>query len=603
MIQLIPLGAGQDVGKSCIVVSLGGKTIMFDCGMHLGYSDQRKFPNFSLISKGNKFDTVLDAVIISHFHLDHCGALPFFSERCGYTGPIIMTHPTKAICPILLEDFRKIQLDRRPNDSSHQNHYYTSQDIKNCMKKVQTISVMQSLFLEEDFEIRAYYAGHVLGAAMFYVRVGSESVVYTGDYNMTPDRHLGAAWIERVKPNLLITETTYATTIRDSKRARERDFLKKVHDCVKSGGKVLIPVFALGRAQELCILIESFWERSKLNVPVYFSAGLTEKANNYYKLFINWTNQKLQKTFSTRNMFDFRHIKPFVKNLVDSPGPMVLFSSPGMLHSGMSLEVFKRWASDPKNMVIMPGYCVPGTLGAKLLQGQRSIMLDKTTKLDVKMQIQNLSFSAHADAKGILQLISQCEPDNVVLVHGDKSKMTFLKEYIKGTLGLPCFDPANGEILKIETKIYLPLSISEKALERKRDLAQLNIPFSGILVKGQGNSSAASKARSLSLLSPQELAIEEAGNERKIGRFCISSQIQLKEFHHLNLVEFVLERLCTVVPRESVRIDEARSRIKFHSVSFAFDITKGIVDLEWDYFDGDVADVLVGFLFRETGLM
>jgi integrator complex subunit 11 len=125
---------------------------------------------------------------------------------------------------------------------------------------------------------------------MFHVRIGNQSIVYTGDYNMTPDRHLGAAWIDACAPDVLITETTYATTIRDSKRARERDFLKKVHECVSAGGKVLIPVFALGRAQELCILVEGYWERMGLEVPVYFSAGLTARANEYYKLFINWTN-------------------------------------------------------------------------------------------------------------------------------------------------------------------------------------------------------------------------------------------------------------------------------------------------------------------------
>ena len=99
------------------------------------------------------------------------------------------------------------------------------------------------------------------------------------------------------------------STARDSKRCRERDFLKKVHDCVERGGKVLIPVFALGRAQELCILLETYWERMNLKVPVFFSTGLTEKANNYYKMFITWTNEKIRKTFVERNMFDFKHIK------------------------------------------------------------------------------------------------------------------------------------------------------------------------------------------------------------------------------------------------------------------------------------------------------
>jgi integrator complex subunit 11 len=147
---------------------------------------------------------------------------------------------------------------------------------------------------------------------MFYVKVGNESVIYTGDYNMTPDRHLGGAWVDKIRPDLLITETTYATTIRDSKKTRERDFLKRVHDTVEKGGKVafvnkeifivevLIPVFALGRAQELCILLDSYWERMNLNIPIYFAAGMIEKANLYYKLFINWTNQKIKKTFVKR---------------------------------------------------------------------------------------------------------------------------------------------------------------------------------------------------------------------------------------------------------------------------------------------------------------
>jgi integrator complex subunit 11 len=104
-----------------------------------------------------------------------------------------------------------------------------------------------------------------------------------------------------------VFRSTYATTVRDSKRARERDFLKAVHTCVAAGGKVLIPVFALGRAQELCILLDEYWERTNLKVPIYFSAGLTMQANVYYKLLISWTNQKVKDTYVTRNTFDFKH--------------------------------------------------------------------------------------------------------------------------------------------------------------------------------------------------------------------------------------------------------------------------------------------------------
>ncbi|KAF9370757.1 Integrator complex subunit 11, partial [Podila verticillata] len=442
-IQVVPLGAGQDVGRSCILITIGGKNIMLDCGMHMGFNE------------------MLDCVIISHFHLDHCGALPFFTEMCGYDGPIYMTHPTKAICPLLLEDYRKISVERKG-----ERNFFSSANIKDCMKKVIAVNLHQTIMVDDDLEICAYYAGHVLGAAMFYIRVGEESLVYTGDYNMTPDRHLGSAWIDKVRPDVLITESTYATTIRDSKRSRERDFLKKVHDCVADGGNVIIPVFALGRAQELCILIETYWERMDLKVPIYFSTGLTEKANHFYRLFINWTNEKIKSTFVHRNMFDFKHIKPWERSFIDLPGPMVVFATPGMLHSGTSLELFKKWAPNPKNMIIMPGYCVAGTVGSKVLAGEKKIQIDNFTSVDVNLQVKNLSFSAHADAKGIMQLIRQCEAKNVVLVHGEKSSMGFLKSRIMTEFGIPCFDPANGETVSIETTHVIPIEMSASLLKR-----------------------------------------------------------------------------------------------------------------------------------------
>ncbi|KAI9499901.1 beta-lactamase-like protein [Coemansia spiralis] len=425
--KVVPLGAGQDVGRSCVLVTLGRKTIMFDCGMHMGYNDERRFPDFNYITTEGDFTSRIDAVR-------------------GYHGPIYMTPPTKAICPILLEDYRKITVERKGETG-----FFTSQHIKDCMKKVVPLHLHETVWVDDELELRAYYAGHVLGAAMVYARCGNESVVYTGDYNMTPDRHLGAAWIDKVRPDVLITETTYGTTIRDSKRARERDFLEKVHSCVTRGGKVLIPCFALGRAQELCILIETYWERMGLTVPVYFSAGLTEKANRYYKLFINWTNQKVKESFVDRNPFDFKYIKPWNRDYIDLPGPMVLFATPGMLHIGTSLEVFRKWAPDERNMLIMPGYCVAGTVGAKVLSGMKIVDIDQYTQVHVNIDVQNLSFSAHADAKGIMELIRQASPRNVVLVHGEKSRMSYLKSKIMSEFGCPCYDPANGELLDIET--------------------------------------------------------------------------------------------------------------------------------------------------------
>ncbi|XP_018615729.1 integrator complex subunit 11 [Scleropages formosus] len=590
-IKVTPLGAGQDVGRSCILVSIGGKNIMLDCGMHMGYNDDRRFPDFSYITQNGRLTEFLDCVIISHFHLDHCGALPYMSEMVGYDGPIYMTHPTKAICPILLEDFRKITVDKKG-----ETNFFTSQMIKDCMKKVVPLNLHQTVQVDDELEIKAYYAGHVLGAAMVQIKVGSESVVYTGDYNMTPDRHLGAAWIDKCRPDILISESTYATTIRDSKRCRERDFLKKVHETVERGGKVLIPVFALGRAQELCILLETFWERMNLKAPIYFSTGLTEKANHYYKLFITWTNQKIRKTFVQRNMFEFKHIKAFDRSYADNPGPMVVFATPGMLHAGQSLQIFKKWAGNEKNMVIMPGYCVQGTVGHKLLSGQKKLEMEGRTTLEVKLQVEYMSFSAHADAKGIMQLIRMAEPRNVMLVHGEAKKMEFLKDKIEQEFtGISCFMPANGETTTIPTNPSVPVDISLNLLKRE---AAFGGPLPDPKKPRTMHGTLIMKDSSLRLVSPEQALKELDLNEHQL-RFTCRVQLQdpysdtdtlSRVYNHLKSVlkGYTVQHL----PDGTVMVESIVLKVS----SSAEDPNTKVVLLSWSYQDEDLGSFLSSLL-------
>ncbi|XP_056279978.1 integrator complex subunit 11 [Pseudoliparis swirei] len=585
-IKITPLGAGQDVGRSCILVSIGGKNIMLDCGMHMGYNDDRRFPDFSYITQNGRLTEFLDCVIISHFHLDHCGALPFMSEMVGYDGPIYMTHPTKAICPILLEDFRKITVDKKG-----ETNFFTSQMIKDCMKKVVPLNLHQTVQVDDELEIKAYYAGHVLGAAMVLIKVGLESLVYTGDYNMTPDRHLGAAWIDKCRPDILISESTYATTIRDSKRCRERDFLKKVHEIIERGGKVLIPVFALGRAQELCILLETFWERMNLKAPIYFSTGLTEKANHYYKLFITWTNQKIRKTFVQRNMFEFKHIKPFDRSYADNPGPMVVFATPGMLHAGQSLQIFKKWAGNEKNMVIMPGYCVQGTIGHKILNGQRKLEMEGRATLEVKLQVEYMSFSAHADAKGIMQLIRMAEPRNMLLVHGEALKMEFLKGKIEQEFSVDCHMPANGETVTVTTNPSVPVDISLNLL--KREMA-LGGPLPDPKKPRTMHGTLIMKENSLKLVSSEQ-ALKELGlNEHQLRFTCRvplqDPQSDPDTLHriYLHLKSVLKGYTIQHLPDGTVMVESIVIKVS----SSAEDPDTKVLLLSWSYQDEDLGSFL-----------
>ncbi len=516
------LGAGQEVGRSCVIVRIKDVKIMFDCGVHMAYNDHRKFPDFRKIlevgkdpsklkyeensknfkdklktysiqskekdlakhknqkinsdNKG-KFDddynvmyahlkskdenidytNNLDLVIITHFHLDHVGALPYFTEICGYNGPIITSQPTKAILPLTLEDFRKIISDYRGEKSP-----LTSKQITDCVNKIQTIEIGETKIIKNRIKVTSYYAGHVLGAGMYLIDVDGYTVVYTGDYNTLTDRHLSGAYIPKIFPDVFITETTYGDTVRDTKRVREREFLKKIQTVIERGGKVLIPIFALGRAQELCILLDTHWRRTGCTVPIYFAGPMAEKANFYYKTFTNWTNNAVKNIFLQHNVFDFSFVQHGDKNVAKNNNPMVIFATPGMLHGGLSLQIFKEIAPNSKNCVIIPGYCTQGTVGNKILSGERIIEIDKQN-IEVNCEVYYMSFSAHADAKGILSLVKNASPKNLVLVHGDVEVMKKFQKTVETTLNIRTYMPPNLQEIPFEKILfYYQISIEKE---------------------------------------------------------------------------------------------------------------------------------------------
>ena len=162
--EVVPLGGGQDIGKSCIVVTLGGKKIMFDCGMHMGYEDMRRFPDFkAIVSSPDQLTAAIDCVVITHFHLDHIGALPYLTETLGYQGPVFMTHPTRAVGASQLEDYRHVMVDRM----GYLN-FFSREDIDACMDRVTVIGLEETVWVDDELRITPYYAGHVLGAVIVH---------------------------------------------------------------------------------------------------------------------------------------------------------------------------------------------------------------------------------------------------------------------------------------------------------------------------------------------------------------------------------------------------------------------------------------------------
>jgi cleavage and polyadenylation specificity factor subunit 3 len=192
-------------------------------------------------------------------------------------------------------------------------------------------------------------------------------ILYTGDYSREEDRHLMAA--ERppnVVPEVLICESTYGVQSHEPRPERESRFTRMVHTIVKRGGRCLLPVFALGRAQELLLILDEYWQAHPdlHNVPIYYASSLAKKCMTVYQTYTNMMNARIREQAKKSNPFQFKHISN-LKSIAsfDDVGPCVMMASPGMLQSGLSRELLELWCVDKKNGVIIPGYVVEGTLG------------------------------------------------------------------------------------------------------------------------------------------------------------------------------------------------------------------------------------------------
>lgn len=338
-----------------------------------------------------------------------------------------MTHATKAIYRWMLSDYIKVS-----NISTDQ-MLYTEADLEASMEKIETINFHEE---RDVMGVRfwAYNAGHVLGAAMFMVEIAGVKILYTGDFSRQEDRHLMAAEIPAMKPDILITESTYGTHIHEKREDRESRFTTLVQKIVQQGGRCLIPVFALGRAQELLLILDEFWSQMPelQEIPIYYASSLAKKCMAVYQTYINAMNDKIRRQIAVNNPFVFRHISN-LKGIdhFDDIGPCVIMASPGMMQSGLSRELFETWCTDPKNGVIIAGYCVEGTLAKTILSEPEEITTMSGQKLPLNMSVDYISFSAHTDYQQTSEFIRLLNPAHVVLVHGEQNEMFRLKSALQ----------------------------------------------------------------------------------------------------------------------------------------------------------------------------
>ena len=425
---------------------------MLDCGVHPGRKGDDALPFFDEIDIAE-----VDLCLITHFHLDHIAALPYMVGHTNFKGRVFMTHPTKAVARLLLMDYVRVGKGNQGGSDL----LFNERDVEKALDRAELIDYHQELTVE-GIKFQCYNAGHVLGAAMFTIEISGASILYTGDFSCDDDRHLRGAEVPHVNPDVMICESTYGVQVHEPRHKREARFTEAVETIVKRGGRCLIPVFSLGRAQELLLILEEHWEAnaSLRGVPIYHASRLATKALDVFEVYIGAMNDHIQESFDAHhNPWQFRHISNLNENGYNELGPAVVMASPGMLQNGPSRRLFEQWCGDKRNGVVLAGYCVQGTLAKKIMSNPKEITTLAGQIKPMNCEVKYVSFAAHSDFVGTNSFIKSIKPKRVVLVHGEENEMKRLKaELIEKFASLEeagydhveFLDPTNGTECRFE---------------------------------------------------------------------------------------------------------------------------------------------------------
>ncbi|TKY86623.1 hypothetical protein EX895_004262 [Sporisorium graminicola] len=435
------LGAGQEVGRSCCVLKYKGKTIVCDTGVHPAFTGIAALPFIDELD----WSTV-DAILITHFHLDHAAALTYIMEKTNFRdghGKVYMTHPTKAVYRFLMSDFVRI------SNAGNDDNLFDENEMLASWRQIEAVDFHQDVSIAGGLRFTSYHAGHVLGACMFLIEIAGLRILYTGDFSREEDRHLVQAEIPPVKPDVLICESTYGTQTHEPRLDKEHRFTSQIHHIIKRGGRVLLPVFVLGRAQELLLLLDEYWAAHPElhSVPIYYASALAKKCISVYQTYIHTMNDHIRTRFNRRdNPFVFKHISN-LRSLekFEDRGPCVMMASPGFMQSGVSRELLERWAPDKRNGLIVSGYSVEGTMARNILNEPDEIIGMNGQKIPRRMSVNYISFSAHVDFAQNSRFIDEIKAQHIVLVHGEQNNMSKLRAALQARFN------ARGSDVKIHT--------------------------------------------------------------------------------------------------------------------------------------------------------
>jgi len=456
-IRMTALGGFQEVGRSAILVQTRESHVLLDCGINPGSTNPLEaFPRLDVPD----FDLdALDAVIISHSHLDHCGFLPFLFKY-GYDGPVYCSAPTLSLMTLLQLDYLDV-LSKQGVMSP-----YDQRDVRESVLHVNPLRYGVVTDIAPDVRLTLHNAGHILGSSIVHLHIGEglHNIVYTGDYKYAKTMLLEPAVREFPRVETLITESTYGAPqdVMPSRVEAEEKLSAVINETLDRGGKVMIPVPAVGRAQEIMLIIDRYMRQGLIKEVPVFIEGMISEATAIHTAYPEYLAKEV------RNSILYEGVNPFKSDyftIVEHPSARqeivdgeqsIIMATSGMMEGGPVIDYFKYLAPDERNGVVFVSYQIEGTLGRRVQRGLAETPIinsdGKIEILKVNLKVEPIKgFSGHSDRRQILNYIRRVtpKPEKVIVCHGEKAKSLSIANTLQRTYKLDVRVPEILETIKL----------------------------------------------------------------------------------------------------------------------------------------------------------
>jgi uncharacterized protein len=455
-IRLVFLGGASQVGRSCILLQTQESNVLLDCGINVAASGDEAFP---FMSAPEFKISELDAVVLSHSHLDHCGLIPLLFKY-GYEGPVYCTAPTRDVSSLLLLDLISV------GQKDAKEALFSSAEIKKMVKNTIILDYEEVTDITPDVRLTLYNAGHVLGSSMCHLHIGEgmHNLLYTGDMNYELSNLLAPASTKFPRLETALMESTYGgkENTLASRSESEEYLIGIINSTIKRGGKVLLPVLGVGRAQEIMVLLEKAIREGKINKIPCFVQGMVWDCTAIHTTYPDYFNNKIKQAVfhKDENPFlseIFKQVgsRKEMMEVIEDSGPCVILATSGMMTGGASVEYFKNLAGDKKNSLVLTCYQGFGSLGKKIQDGEKEIIFQEGNKQmpqEVKLDVHSIhGFTGHSDRTQLINFINRTNPrpKKIILMHGERSKSLDLASTLHKMFRVETVVPKNMEAIRL----------------------------------------------------------------------------------------------------------------------------------------------------------